>query len=324
MSALLRVEGVVRSYRLPRTRLFGPAPVLRAVDGVSFTVAAGETLAVVGESGCGKSTLARLVMALDRPDQGRVLLEGTDLAQLSERALRPLRRRFQIVFQDPMGSLNPRLPVHRIVGETLATLAKPPGRVERRARIASALESVGLAASDAARYPHEFSGGQRQRIAIARALVTEPELIVADEPVSALDLSVQAQVLNLLVELQQRRGLAYLFISHNLAVVRHLARRTAVMYAGRFVETGPTAALFREPLHPYTRTLLAAVPRLDGVRHRLPVVEPLAPRASGGCAFVDRCPLRQPHCAVVEPTLTAVAEDRAVACHLVQPPPTPL
>ena len=255
---LLAVRHVTRHYRLPRERLFQPAPVLQAVNDVSFELAAGRTLGIVGESGCGKSTLARLVMALDTPTSGQVLLNGQDLHAMAPAQLQRERRHFQMVFQDPYGSLDPRHTIARIVAEPLEALAEV-SRAEREERAAEALDAVGLRPADLHKYPHEFSGGQRQRIAIARALVTRPQLIVADEPVSALDVSVQAQVLNLMQDLQQRHGLAYLFISHDLAVVDLVCDEVIVLQQGRIVEQGPPDRLFTQPEHPYTQQLLASV-----------------------------------------------------------------
>ena len=253
MSApLLQVEQLGKHYRLPRESLFHYAPVVQALHDVSFTLQAGRSLGIVGESGSGKSTLARLVMALERPSSGRVLMNGQDLHALPPQALRGARAGFQMVFQDPYASLDPRHRVGRIVAEPLAS---PDAR-----RVAEALDAVGLRAADADKYPHEFSGGQRQRIAIARALITRPQLIVADEPLSALDVSVQAQVLNLMQDLQQQFGIAYLFISHDLAVVEHLCDDIAVMQAGRIVEHGPTGQVLRAPAHACTRALLDAAP----------------------------------------------------------------
>ena len=252
---LLDVQDVVKHYRLPRERLFRPAPLVQAVRGVSLQVRAGRSLGIVGESGSGKSTLARLVMALEAPTAGSVRLLGRDLNALPATALRAARRDFQMVFQDPYGSLDPRQRVARIVAEPLMGLSA----ADTRQRVADSLDAVGLRASDADKYPHEFSGGQRQRIAIARALITRPRLIVADEPVSALDVSVQAQVLNLLADLQEQFGVTYLFISHDLAVVDHVCDEVAVMYAGRVVEQGPPDVLFQAAAHPYTRALMAAL-----------------------------------------------------------------
>ncbi|MET0311045.1 MAG: ATP-binding cassette domain-containing protein [Burkholderiaceae bacterium] len=259
---LLQVDNLVREYTLPREKLFGPPPSVKALNGVSLTVHAGRSMGIVGESGSGKSTLARLVMALDKPTAGSVKLLGRDLHGLSVRELRAARKDFQMVFQDPYGSLDPRMTVERIVTEPLVAqggMAK--GELQRRA--GEVLESVGLRPGDLGKYPHEFSGGQRQRIAIARALVTRPRLIVADEPVSALDVSVQAQVLNLMNDLQAQFGVTYLLISHDLAVVHHLCEEVAVIWQGRIVEQGPPEELFRAPKHEYTRTLLAAVPRAE-------------------------------------------------------------
>ena len=267
MSALLQVENLTLDYPLPRRRLFVPAPLHRALDDVSLTLARGESLAVVGESGSGKSTLARAILALERPSAGRVTLLGSDVFAASPGELRALRRHAQMVFQDPYGSLDPRRKVGWIVAEPLDALEKVSGE-ERRDRIAEALGSVGLKESDAGRFPHEFSGGQRQRIAIARALITRPDLIVADEAVSALDVSVQAQVLNLFMDLRAHLGLSYLFISHDLAVVRQVADRVIVLRDGRIVEEGTTEAVFRAPQHPYTQALLAAVPRIGVPRRR--------------------------------------------------------
>jgi peptide/nickel transport system ATP-binding protein len=256
---LLAITDLVKRYRLPRIRLFGPPPTLLAVDGVSLSIEPGRSLGVVGESGSGKSTLARAAMALETPSSGRVELLGRDLNALGAEALRRARRDVQMVFQDPYGSLDPRQRIERIVAEPLTALGRI-GAAQRRERAADAMASVGLRPADLDKYPHEFSGGQRQRIAIARALITRPRLIVADEPVSALDVSVQAQVLNLLQDLRTRHGLTYLLISHDLAVVEHVCDRVAVMYAGRIVEEGAPGTLFGSAGHPYTRALLDAVP----------------------------------------------------------------
>ena len=265
---LLQVENLGRQYSLPRDRLFGPAPKVCALDGVSFTIEAGRSLGVVGESGSGKSTLARLVMALDHPTSGSVRLMGRDLHALDPEELRLARRDMQMVFQDPYGSLDPRQTVERIVGEPLAA-QRMTTRAEQRRQVEGVLDSVGLRASDLDKYAHEFSGGQRQRIAIARALVTRPQLIVADEPVSALDVSVQAQVLNLMQDLQAEFGVTYMLISHNLAVVQHLCDDVAVLWQGKIVEQGPPKKLFEAAQHPYTRALVAAVPGAEPA-HRPP------------------------------------------------------
>ncbi|MES2939960.1 MAG: ATP-binding cassette domain-containing protein [Pseudomonadota bacterium] len=258
---LLQVDNLVREYALPREKLLQPPGKVHALNGVSFTIEAGRSLGIVGESGSGKSTLARLVMALDKPTSGQVRMLGRDLHALPTEELRQARRDFQMVFQDPYGSLDPRQTVERIVTEPLA--AQGTVRDERHQRARAVLESVGLRAADLGKYPHEFSGGQRQRIAIARALVTRPRLIVADEPVSALDVSVQAQVLNLLQDLQTEFGITYMLISHDLAVVQHLCDDVAVLWQGRIVEQGPPEQLFTAAQHPYTRTLLAAVPEAE-------------------------------------------------------------
>ncbi len=255
---LLRVEDLVRTYTLPRERLLQPPPAVQALQGVSFTLQAGRSLGVVGESGSGKSTLARLVMALDTPTSGRVLMQGRDLHAMNAPDLRRARRDFQMVFQDPYGSLDPRQTVEHIVTEPLRA-QREAASADTRARAAEVLDSVGLRITDLDKYPHEFSGGQRQRIAIARALITRPRLIVADEPVSALDVSVQAQVLNLMQDLQAQYSVTYLLISHDLAVVHHLCEEVVVLWQGRIVERGPPDRLFRDPQHPYTRTLLNAV-----------------------------------------------------------------
>ena len=259
---LLQVEHLGKTYRLPRERLIGPAPQLQVLHDVSFELRAGRSLGIVGESGSGKSTLARLVMALETPTQGRVRLDGQDLHALEPQALRAMRARMQMVFQDPYGSLDPRRKVGQTVAEPLAVLHGAP-RQEQRTRAAEALEAVGLRASDLDKYPHEFSGGQRQRIAIARALITRPKLIVADEPVSALDVSVQAQVLNLMQDLQDAFGVTYLFISHDLSVVDLVCDEVIVLEGGRIVEQGDPDQIFRQPRHPYTQRLIAAVPGLQ-------------------------------------------------------------
>ena len=314
----LRAEGLVKHFPV-RTGLFGrTAAHVRAVDGVSFEVAAGETFAIVGESGCGKSTVARLLLRLIEPDAGRVRLGDDDLLAADAAALRALRGRIQLVFQDPYGSLNPRMTAGDALGEPLR-LHGDGDAAARAARVGELLAQVGLRPEAARRYPHEFSGGQRQRLAIARALAAGPRVIVCDEPVSALDVSIQAQILNLLGELQRRLGLAYVFISHDLAVVRQVATGLGVMYLGRFVETGPAAAIFDAPKHPYTRALLAAVPVPDpsAARGREPAIggdvpSPLAPPP--GCTFHTRCPHADERCRTEVPALEAAGDGTSVAC----------
>jgi peptide/nickel transport system ATP-binding protein len=259
---LLEVAGLVRDYALPRPHPFAARPHQRVLHGIDLTMANGDSFGIVGESGSGKSTLARAVLALERPQAGTVRLCGADLFSLSSAGLRAARRHVQAVFQDPYGSLDPRHAVMRIVAEPIAALEPGTSRAERRERVQAMLAAVGLPATAGEKYPHEFSGGQRQRIAIARALVTHPALVVADEPVSALDVSVQAQVLNLMLDLRQRLGLAWMFISHDLAVIRVVTERVAVLYQGRIVEQGPTARVLSAPEHPYTKALVAAMPRV--------------------------------------------------------------
>jgi len=312
--ALIALCDVTRRYPIGRHGIFGARTLLTAVDGVSFTMQRGRSLGIVGESGSGKSTLARLVMALERPDEGAVFFDGEDLNGLPLEVLRRRRRQFQMVFQDPFGSLDPRMTVASVVSEPLEVAEPQLSRMERRARVAAILEAVSLPADGLDRYPHEFSGGQRQRIALARALVTGPALVVADEPVSALDVSVQAQVLNLMAELQQSHGLTYLLISHNLAVVEHVADDVLVLYRGRVVEQGPTDAVFEAPLHPYTRALVDAVPGISarkGERLRLGEDRGAPP---AGCGFAGRCPFAQERCRQERPDLRAV-NGQKVACH---------
>ena len=314
---LLEVKDLVQRYALPRESLFKPAAQVHALNGVTARVTAGNSLGVVGESGSGKSTFARLVMALERPTSGQVSLLGRDLNQLPPDELRRARRDFQMVFQDPYGSLDPRQTIARIVAEPLTAL----GRIDRgslRERVAAVLRQVGLRDADMDKFPHEFSGGQRQRIAIARALITQPKLIVADEPVSALDVSVQAQVLNLMQDLQDEFGLSYVLISHDLAVVDLLCDEIAVMYLGRIVEQGSPEDLFAHSAHPYTRALLEAVPRarVGGVRRRRGA-QAIASQSSGaaGCPYVSRCALADRHCREAAPALRPVGQAHLAACH---------
>ncbi len=332
---LLEVAGISKHYPV-RKGLFRARRVgmVRAVDGVSFALRRGETLALVGESGCGKSTTARLVMRLIEPSAGRISFDGQDVTEARGGALRQLRRRMQIVFQDPYASLNPRLPVGDAIAEPMAVHGIGTA-AERRARVQDLLRLVGLRPFHAERYPHEFSGGQRQRIGIARALSARPELLVCDEPVSALDVSIQAQVVNLLRDLQVRFGLSYLLIAHDLAVVKHAADRIAVMYLGLIVETADNRALFTAPRHPYTRALLSAVPRPDpALRGRVRPIggdppSPLDPPS--GCHFRTRCPHAEPVCAREDPPLRPMApadggDAHLAACHLAErlPPAPPL
>jgi len=327
---LLRVEGLEKHFPVQR-RGFGPrrdAGAVRAVDGVSFTLGRGETLGVVGESGCGKSTLARTLMRLEEPSAGHAWLDGDDLFTMDAEALRAARRRMQIVFQDPYAALNPRMSIAEIIAEPWDIHHGIVAPSERRDRVHALLESVGLRADHAERHPHEFSGGQLQRIGVARAMALEPELLICDEPVSALDVSVQAQVVNLLEEIQQRHGIAYLFIAHDLAVVRHLSHRIAVMYLGRIVEEGPEAEVSAAPRHPYTKALLSAEPRLDlggegraGTRRivlRGEVPSPADPPS--GCRFRTRCWKATERCArEVPPLESAPGSGHRAACHHPEP-----
>jgi peptide/nickel transport system ATP-binding protein len=292
--------------------------ILRAVDGVNLSVPKGTTLSLVGESGCGKSTVARLAVGLYRPSAGQVMFDGRDLAEA--RAASDQRRRMQMIFQDPYASLNPRWRVRDIIAEPIRAFGLLPNRAAEEAKVAELLTQVGLSPLDGHKFPHEFSGGQRQRISIARALSSNPEFLVCDEPTSALDVSVQAQILNLMKELQSRMGLTYLFISHNLAVVRQVSDRIGVMYLGRIAELAPAESLFRRPRHPYTRALMEAIPDLDMTgRVRIPVggevPSPITPPT--GCAFHPRCPLAGPRCKAERPELKP-AGDAMVACHAVE------
>jgi oligopeptide transport system ATP-binding protein len=317
MSELLCARDLCRYFRLAGAWKKGP--LLKAVDGVSFTLAPGETLGLVGESGCGKSTLGRMVMALLAPTQGRIKFDGEDLAQVSHQRLKELRREIQIIFQDPYSSLNPRMTVGQILEEPYS-IHKLGTRPERRAWVEELLTEVGLTHEVLDRYPHEFSGGQRQRVGIARALALKPKLIVADEPVSALDVSIQAQILNLLAELQQRHGLTYLFISHDLSVISQISNRVAVMYVGKLMEMAPREVMATARLHPYTEALLAAVPRPTPERTFNPPAlkgEPPSPvNVPSGCPFHPRCPEVQfPLCQETVPAFRETAPDHWVACH---------
>src|SRR5579859_1215094 len=311
----LKVHFPLRSGPFSRAK-----ELVRAVDGISFTIEPGETVGLVGESGCGKTTLGRAVVRLIESTAGQVVFQGEDLVRLHGSALRERRRKFQMIFQDPYGSLNPRMMVENIIGEALDIHHLAANAAARRQRVESLLQDVGLDRSHARRYPHEFSGGQRQRIGIARALAVEPKLIVCDEPVSALDVSVQAQIVNLLRDLQQELGMAYLFIAHDLAVVRHLSRRILVMYLGKIVETGPSKVVCSEPRHPYTQALLSAVPVVDPDSKRARIIlsgdgpSPIHPPA--GCPFHPRCPIAEARCKTEIPQLRSVGNGHWAACHL--------
>ena len=320
---LLELSDVGRAFDVSKpwlNRLLEGAPRrnLQAVDGVSFSIRRGETLALVGESGCGKSTVARLIVGLHAPSRGRILFDGADLAAP---ASAPLRRRMQMIFQDPYASLNPRWRVRDIVAEPIVAHGLAPDAATLAARVAELLEQVGLAREDGDKYPHEFSGGQRQRISIARALSSNPEFLVCDEPTSALDVSVQAQILNLMKDLQQRLGLTYLFISHTLAVVAHIATRVGVMYLGRLVEVADAKELFEHPRHPYTRMLIDAIPDLEmSGKARIPVAgevpNPLNPPP--GCTFNPRCPHANDRCKIERPLPRELPGGHSAACHAVE------
>jgi oligopeptide transport system ATP-binding protein len=324
MAPLLQVKDLVKFFPLKGGLLGRAVAQVQAVNRVSFEVAAGETLGLVGESGCGKSTTGRLILRLIEPTSGEVWFAGKNVTTSGQDVLRALRRDMQIIFQDPFASLNPRMTVGAIIGEALTIHGLAKGRRDYAGRIVQLLETVGLDADHARRFPHEFSGGQRQRIGIARALAVEPKLIVCDEPVSALDVSIQAQVINLLEDLQQRFELTYLFIAHDLSVVEHISTRVAVMYLGRIVEIAPARELYTRPLHPYSEALLSAVPipdpKITRKRVRLEGDPPNPIDPPSGCHFHTRCPIRQlPLCSTQSPPLLEVSSGHHVACHLRRP-----
>ena len=317
---ILRVENLVKHFEVGGGLFGGRPAVVKAVDGVSFEIGRGETLGLVGESGCGKTTTGRCILRLEPPTGGRVIFEGRDLSTLSDGEMRGMRRRMQVIFQDPYSSLNPRMTVGQIIAEPLAVHRIVPDRAARAARVQDLLRHAGLLPAMARRYPHELSGGQRQRVGIARALAMEPSLIICDEPVSALDVSIQAQIINLLEELQAEFGLTYLFVAHDLSVVRHISDRVAVMYLGKIVEITDRKSLYEDPLHPYTKALLSAVPIPDPVveARREHVVlggevpSPLNPPL--GCVFHPRCPIAVAECRTTVPELRQIRPGHRAAC----------
>ncbi|OGA12445.1 MAG: peptide ABC transporter substrate-binding protein [Betaproteobacteria bacterium RIFCSPHIGHO2_12_FULL_69_13] len=320
--ALLEVQDLVKHFPVGGGLLKGAAGVVRAVEGVTFSIQRGETLGLVGESGCGKTTTGRCVLQLEQPTSGRIVFEGAELTGLSQDKLRTVRSHMQVIFQDPYSSLNPRMTVGDILAEPIKVHRIVSDPAKRQARVRELLEQVGLHAQHARRYPHQLSGGQRQRVGVARALAMQPSLIVCDEPVSALDVSIQAQIINLLEELQARFGLTYLFIAHDLSVVRHISDRVAVMYLGRIVELADRQSLYDEALHPYTRALLSAVPipdpKLEARRERTvlrgEVPSPLNPPS--GCVFHPRCPIAVDRCSAEIPALREIKPGHWAACHL--------
>lgn len=323
---LLKVTDLKVHFDVQDTsRLFAPKQTLKAVDGVSFELKAGETLGIVGESGCGKSTLARAILQLIKPSAGDVQFNGQSLVKLNKKGMREARRQIQVIFQDPLAALNPRMTLLQLIGEPLTVYEPQLSAVERKTRVLRIMERVGLSPTMINRYPHEFSGGQCQRIGIARALITEPKLIICDEPVSALDVSIRAQIVNLLMDLQRDFGLSLIFIAHDLHIVRHISQRVMVMYLGKGVEMGASDALYEKPMHPYTRALIESIPVLDPTASRATrpglldgdLPSPVNPPS--GCAFRTRCKLVQAHCSQRAPALTPREDGaetvRLVACH---------
>ncbi|MGV8988530.1 MAG: ABC transporter ATP-binding protein [Cypionkella sp.] len=325
MSVLLDVQGLTKTFFDAALRLGPKRPPVHAVDGVSFQVMQGEAVAVVGESGCGKSTLGRLLLHLIEPTAGKVIFEGRDMSTMSSSEIRQMRQRMQMVFQDPFGSLSPRRSIADIIAEPMDSFGLTKSRAERREKVAELLHSVGLPSAYMDRKPRQFSGGQRQRIGIARAISVNPAFIVADEPVSALDVSIQAQIINLMQDLQEKKGFSYLFVAHDLAVVRHIADRVAVMYLGRIVEIGTKEQVYNAPHHPYTEALLSAAPHPDPSRRPDRIIlqgdVPSPSNVPSGCAFRTRCPLAQEICARERPALREVAPGLSTACHFAAPRP---
>ena len=320
MKELLKVSGLKKYFPITSGILSRVTNYVKAVDGVDLTVARGETVGLVGESGCGKTTLGKTIIKLHEPTEGEIIFEDRDITNLSASRMRPVRKRMQIVFQDPYGSLNPRMKVEDIVSEGLV-IHGVSSSAERKEAVRETMRTVGLREDALSRYPHEFSGGQRQRIAIARAIALRPDFIVCDEPISALDVSVQAQIINLFIELQEKFGLTYLFISHDLRVVKHISDRVAVMYLGKIIELAASKELYKNPLHPYTKILISSVPVADPTRKREAAVlkgdvpSPINPPS--GCAFHPRCPIAVEKCSCEEPGLRDVGGGHMVACHLV-------
>ncbi len=325
MSVLLQADGVGKTFGGRGNFFSGYSDEVRAVDGVNLAIARGETLALVGESGCGKSTLGRLLLRLIEPTDGTVTFENQDIASLSSPEMRSMRKKMQIIFQDPYGSLSPRRTIGQIIGEPLEVFGVVNNRRARRERVAELLQKVGLPPETMDRLPRQFSGGQRQRVGIARAIALNPAFIVADEPVSALDVSVQAQIINLMQDLQRDEGFTYLFIAHDLAIVRHIADRVAVMYLGRIVEIGPKRQVYEAPQHPYTQALLSAAPEPEiQTRSRRIILEGDVPSPSAvppGCSFHTRCPIARDICRKERPPLAKVAPGQNAACHFSAPNP---